>query len=126
MTRPSQPPVMSLPAYADYQSRENAARNTYLTMVIAAHHEYLAGAFPDRDAYDAVDRSAWTTYYASCRRIWQEYQQRCRDATDAIAYGQPPANSRYYDQTDPGTKIYPRPAATSNPYPQEDESWLSR
>lgn len=57
-----------------YIAAEHAARDAYLQTTRAATAEYLTGPWPDRDAYSAVERSAWTTYYAAGRNAWRVYR----------------------------------------------------
>lgn len=57
-----------------YLGREHAARDMYLNVVGRAHQEYLTGPYPDRDAYQVVERQAWLTYYAAGRQAWIDYQ----------------------------------------------------
>lgn len=56
-----------------YIAKERAARGSYLATVERAHHEYLSGPWPDREAYQHVELSAWVTYYAAGREAWQYY-----------------------------------------------------
>ncbi len=56
-----------------YVAKEHAARDHYLRMVQAAHHEYLSTPWPDRESYQHVEQSAWLTYYAAGRDAWRHY-----------------------------------------------------
>jgi hypothetical protein len=58
-----------------YLDREHAARDAYLQTTFSAQREYLTGPWPDRDSYNAVEHSAWTTYYAAGRAAWILYRQ---------------------------------------------------
>lgn len=113
-----------LPVYQEYQRQENTARNAYLQAVINAHAEYLAGPYPDRDAYNTVERSAWMTYYAQCRNLWRDYFTRCEQAASQLAYG----HNRRIDDTLPprpgGQQPSPRTGHPTNPYPEQDDTWL--
>lgn len=68
----SGPPAVTSP-WQRYLTRERSARSTYLDMVDRAQHEYLAGPWPDRDAYQHAERSAWLTYYTAGREAWRQY-----------------------------------------------------
>lgn len=117
--------VPQLPEYLAYREREDAARHTYLQCVIEAHHTYLTGPFPDRDAYARVDAAAWNTYYQACRLLWADYYQQVIAATTRTITSRP---------------VTPAPAAPSSTarppwsmadhrdgYPpnETDDSWLS-
>lgn len=56
-----------------YVAKERAARGAYLATVESAHREYLTGPWPDREAYQHVEQSAWVTYYAAGREAWRHY-----------------------------------------------------
>lgn len=56
-----------------YVARERAARDAYLATTMSAHREYLMGPWPDREAYQHVEHSAWVTYYAAGREAWRHY-----------------------------------------------------
>lgn len=61
-------------AWQEYLDSEHRARHGYLNVVERAHREYLTGAWPDRDAYEIVERQAWLTYYAAGRDAWRTYR----------------------------------------------------
>lgn len=82
------------PAWRRYLTREHAARNQYLATTTMAQAEYLTGPWPDRDAYNAVERSAWMTYYAAGRSAWQAYRQEA--ATAALPPPRPTGDSGTY------------------------------
>lgn len=90
-------------ARQQYLDRERAARDMYLAVVEHAHNEYLTGPYPDRPAYEVVERQAWATYYAAARDAWRDYQP----VHEHLA--PPPA----------------QPPPASHPYPMSDESALS-
>ncbi|MGH9622527.1 MAG: hypothetical protein ACRD45_22820 [Bryobacteraceae bacterium] len=56
-----------------YVAKEHAARDAYIATVQSAHREYLTGPWPDREAYQHVETSAWVTYYAAGREAWRHY-----------------------------------------------------
>jgi hypothetical protein len=56
-----------------YVAKERAARGAYLATVERAHHEYLTGPWPDREAYQHVEHSAWLNYYQAGRDAWRYY-----------------------------------------------------
>lgn len=62
-------------AWQRYLASEHAARDAYLTTTHHAHLEYLTGPWPDREAYNHVELSAWVTYYAAGRAAWRTYVQ---------------------------------------------------
>lgn len=68
-------PEMTGPAgpWQRYVAREHAARDLYIEITREAHRQYLAGPWPDRDAYQHVEQSAWVTYYAAGRQAWIDY-----------------------------------------------------
>lgn len=75
MTGPQYQATDDMSPWDRYQARSSAANRIYLTMVINAHNEYLTGPWPDRQAYDHAERSAWMTYYAVCRQAWRTFEQ---------------------------------------------------
>ena len=84
-----------------YVAKERAARAGYLAVVERAHNEYLTGPWPDREAYEHVERSAWMTYYAAGREAWRYY-------TDELTPPPPPATP---------------PSAASHPYPYHPDDY---
>lgn len=112
-------------AWITYREQEQAARDMYLLVTARAHHEYLTGPWPDRGAYEVVERQAWNTYYAAGRGAWGRYQAAL-ETTAAPGVGPAP------DATE-GTRAWaakmgyrhPRPAPAAHPYPMSDESALS-
>lgn len=66
-------PAASSEAWQRYMNKQQAAQDDYLAVSTRAHLEYLTGPWPDREAYDHVERSAWMTYYATCREAWRTY-----------------------------------------------------
>lgn len=62
-------------AWQRYIEHERAARDAYLQTTHRAHFEYLTGPWPDREAYNHVELSAWTTYYAAGRAAWRTFVQ---------------------------------------------------
>lgn len=68
-------PAATSGAWQRYLDREHAARDAYLGTTMAAHREYLMGPWPDREAYQHVEHSAWVTYYAAGREAWRIYTQ---------------------------------------------------
>jgi len=101
-----------------YISHERAAREMYLAVTARAHHEYLAGPWPDRDAYLIVERDAYTTYYQAGREAWRFYRATMETPPPpparAVGYAPnfPPAYAGN-DNTSP-----PPPPAESHPYPE--------
>ncbi len=77
-------------AWQAYQAREQSSRARYLNAVQAAWHEYIPGPYPDRDAYNTMERDAWFTYYAACRDAWRTF----RTANET---SQPPPPPEYQD-----------------------------
>lgn len=90
-------------AWQRYLAHEHAARDAYLQTTAGAHREYLTGPWPDRQSYEAVERSAWVNYYAAGRAAWQTY-------TREVAPPPPP--------------VVP-PVSASYPYPLAGETLLS-
>ena len=90
-------------AWQRYLDTEHAARDGYLAIVARAHQEYLTGPFPDRESYNAVERTAWTNYYQAGRAAWQAYRNEMNTPPTPPAPAAPPPN----------------------PYPISDESYLS-
>lgn len=82
-----------------YQARERAARNGYLAVVQRAHHDYLTGAWPDRDAYNRVEQQAWLVYYAAGRAAWAEMTKALADLGKLPA--PPPAGTHPYPVSTP-------------------------
>lgn len=77
MSGPGYAPRPPLTAWQRYLDREHAARDAYLAVTADAQDEYLTGPWPNRDAYQEVERRAWTTYYAAGRAAWQSYRAEC-------------------------------------------------
>lgn len=73
MSAISPEPPASITAWQRYAAKEHAARDAYLAITVAAHREYLMGPWPDRAAYEHVERSAWVTYYAAGREAWRVF-----------------------------------------------------
>ena len=85
-----------------YVAKERAARGAYLAVVERAHHEYLSGPWPDREAYQHVEASAWVTYYAAGRDAWQHY------TAEITPPPPPPAHSAApYLTRDAGAEVWP-------------------
>lgn len=63
----------SIGPWQRYVAKEHAARDAYIATVQNAHREYLTGPWPDREAYQHVEQSAWVTYYAAGREAWRHY-----------------------------------------------------
>lgn len=78
MTAHNYPVPANATAWQRYLDREHAARDMYLEVTSRASHEYLTGPWPDRAAYEVVERQAWATYYAAGRDAWRTYT---REAT---------------------------------------------
>jgi hypothetical protein len=95
-----------------YVARERAARGAYLATVESAHHEYLAGPWPDRDAYQHVEQTAWITYYAAGREAWKYYTQ------EIVPPPPPPV---------PGPAFYPTAGGMPplNEFDQRQETYLA-
>lgn len=89
MTTPSYNPNLGLTPWGRYQESEAIARDIYLKTVSGAHVQYLTGPWPDRTAYEAVERSAWQTYYHDCRTAWQKF-------VSSFEPQQPPPSSNPY------------------------------
>lgn len=85
-----------------YIAKERAARGSYLATVERAHHEYLSGPWPDREAYQHVELSAWVTYYAAGREAWQYYTREVEPPPPPPA---PPAAP--YLTRDAGAEVWP-------------------
>lgn len=62
-----------------YLEREHAARGIYLNVTAQAHFDYLSGPWPDRDAYQDIERNAWHTYYQAGREAWQRYRAEAEE-----------------------------------------------
>lgn len=75
MTTPNHAETGPRSPWHRYLDREHAARNAYLQTTFSAQREYLTGPWPDRESYNAVEHSAWTTYYAAGRAAWILYRQ---------------------------------------------------
>lgn len=102
---------MSRPDYArpsgsihwqEYLNREHAARDKYLTDVASAHREYLTGPWPDRGAYEVMERQAWMTYYAAGRDAWKFYRAALETPPPPPAMPAAPYLSR-----DAGGEVWP-------------------
>lgn len=112
---PARAPIAT--AWETYNDREAECRARYLFTVESAHRQYLAGPWPDRDGYDAVERSAWMTYYHACRDAWQEFVQRISATPPVAPAGVPP---RVHESISgagwPASPYdYPQPGFTPNP-----------
>lgn len=112
--------LVNLGPWQRYTARERAARSAYLATVEKAHREYLTGPWPDRDAYQVVERQAWVTYYAAGRDAWRYY---------AAEITEPPAQSPRLSRnpaTSPltgtvsATRPGPGPQPAYHPYPEGD------
>jgi len=81
MTAPAADPAVTLAAYRRYLDATHAARDMYLHVTEHAHKTYLTGPWPDRDAYQIVERQAWCVYYAAGRAAWRKYETELENAT---------------------------------------------
>jgi len=92
----------------------------YLDVVQRAHHEYLTGPWPDREAYNHVEQSAWQTYHAAGREAWKIYTQEITPPPP------PPARSPEYhppqSASGAGWPFPPQldPQATFNKFPESE------
>lgn len=111
---------VNLGPWQRYVAREHAARDNYLAVVARAHHEYLSGPWPDRDAYQVVERQAWVTYYAAGRLAWQDYRAEFTrpEAPPVETPRNPPTNPLLgrVSASRPG----PAPQPAYHPYPEGD------
>jgi len=100
-----------------YLDRQRTARDGYLLLVERAHKEYLTGPFPDRSAYEVVERAAWVTYYAAGRGAWHAYRADMDTAGEARPT--PPPESHPYPPAYAGNDhSNPWPTARDvSPYP---------
>ena len=100
----------------EYVSAEAGSRDAYLAIVARAHAEYLVGPWPDRAAYETVERQAWLSYYQAGRTAWLRY----RAAIDPrpIPPPMPPqygaANLPIYDSVASNGPTSPRPSYTEH------------
>lgn len=83
-------------AWERYLANEHAARDKYLLAVQRAHVEYLAGPFPDRDAYATVERDAWLTYYQAGRAAWRSYRVEMDNPPPAMPPARPTFSAAPY------------------------------
>lgn len=100
-----------------YVEREHAARDAYLAVVQSAHREYLTGPWPDREAYQHVEQSAWMTYYAAGREAWRYYARELAVPARQHPYPDPGTLTR-----DAAGEIWPdddRPRVTPGPAAQQ-------
>ena len=74
MTTPNHPTGQPSTAWQRHHETTETAMRAYLATTYAAHRQYLTGPWPDRDAYNAVEVSAWMTYHAACRAAWDTYR----------------------------------------------------
>lgn len=89
MTTPNHPTGQPSTAWQRHHATTEAAMHDYLTTTHAAHRQYLTGPWPDRDAYNAVEVSAWMTYHAKCRAAWQDYRAETTTPPPPPASNQP-------------------------------------
>lgn len=85
-----------------YVAKERAARSAYLATVESAHREYLTGPWPDREAYQHVEQSAWVTYYAAGREAWRHYTAELNPPPPPPSYSAAPNLTR-----DAGSEVWP-------------------
>lgn len=117
MTGTDRPAPIGSTAWSLYLDREHAARDMYLRLVERAHREYLTGPFPDRSAYEVVERGAWATYYAAGRDAWRSYRTDIENqAPPAVAPGPLATEAAAQWAAKMGYRP-PRPADASHPYP---------
>lgn len=91
-----------------YVEREHAARDAYLAVVQGAHREYLTGPWPDREAYQHVEQSAWMTYYAAGREAWRAYTRELAVPARQHPYPDPlPSPQQPIPPSHPGDSWWP-------------------
>lgn len=73
MTTPNHPTGQPANLWRWYTTASEAARNSYLATTYAAHRMYLTGPWPDREAYQRVENTAWDVYYTAARGVWRRY-----------------------------------------------------
>jgi hypothetical protein len=117
VTAPDPDSNAGITPWGRYIAQEHAARNEYLAITAEAHHQYLTGPWPDRDAYNRVEGTAWRVYYAAGRDAWRDYR-------DSMSPPMPKRPTTLFSE--PGTfpNYLPAPAvadrfaeATFTPYP---------
>ncbi len=101
----------SIGPWQRYVAKERAARGAYLAVVERAHREYLTGPWPDREAYQHVEQSAWVTYYAAGREAWRHYTAELTPPPPPPTYGAAPNLTR-----DAGGEVWPADPPRT-PYP---------
>lgn len=110
--------------WQQYQDREHWARNMYLLVVQGAHRQYLTGPYPDRSAYETVERDAWITYYAVCRDAWKTYATAL-ETTPPPPPAPEPQSHPYPPAIHESISGNPWPTQRDvSPYPESDESEL--
>ena len=110
MTTPNHPTGQPPTAWQRHHQATETAMRAYLAVTYAAHRQYLTGPWPDRDAYNAVELSAWVTYHAACRAAWATYR------AETTAPPPPPVPT--------GPTFTPSdPAGTPNEFDQRQENY---
>lgn len=94
MTAHNYPTPVGATAWQRYLDREHAARDMYLEVTSRASHEYLTGPWPDRAAYEVVERQAWATYYAAGRDAWRTYTREATPPPPPPSHGAAPYLTR--------------------------------
>ena len=111
----------SIGPWQRYVAKERAARGAYLATTESASREYLAGPWPDRDAYQHVERSAWVTYYAAGRDAWRHYTAELNPPPPPPA---PPAapGMTHLPSAEFGRQHFGRPEPEYHPYAPESDT----
>ena len=104
----------SVMPFKRYIDATHAARDAYLATTYHAHRQYLTGPWPDREAYQTVENTAWKVYYQASREAWQRYTRElgcpcCTADSDDCNCTQDCGSSRC-QMANPPTVIDPRPA----------------